>query len=380
MRQSKSLNISTQDKRLREMHASRFKKLVQKSRELKIASFGGSVIVNSKRTILDTAFYAPPGTALERCLNDPAIREPLVKALVDTMAELLNPDSPCNVKTEEDDQDSPLSLGPLQIIRKPPIPVFSMTCNEMIVYFPQFLRDLYKLEGWAMGTYRLHPKLDAAGEVIAAPDKLDIYDDIAEGILPRLKYCGSGKKFGGKDLLLKQKSVCSYIFSKLGIDHKTFALDVKDVEVVTNSELAVEAMYTYDIGNDTPRNPPPFRNTMDIIDEEMHTLEESKLVKEDAIIQASNYCINEQEVAGKTSKNKSKLKRKKKVKHESSESSESSSSDSESEEETQPTKKQKCSRRKRSSKHSTKESDIFQKTFMKMMQKTMKSVLAQQMK
>jgi len=69
---------------------------------------------------------------------------------------------------------------------------------------------------------------------------------------------------------------------------------------------------------------------------------------------------------------------KKRKRFESSDSCESSSSDTDSEEELKRSRK--SSRKKRSSsKHSREESEMFQKTFMKMIRKTMKSVLAQQM-
>ena len=76
-----SLNISTQDKGVREMYVARLDKTVQKSKDIKIPCFGGTVLVDSKRNILKTELFAPTGTALERCLNDPAIRLPLVRAM-----------------------------------------------------------------------------------------------------------------------------------------------------------------------------------------------------------------------------------------------------------------------------------------------------------
>ena len=154
---------------------------------------------------------------------------------------------------------------------------------------------------------------------------------------------------------------------------------MRDVEIVTRSELASEAMTVNNddlekISDDpiyTHANPPsiePVYNT-------------DELLMENNDVDVSNYSLNEEETTNKPSKNASKSKRQKKSNYESeSESSDSSFSDSDSEEEMKLNKKHFNSKRKKISKNSKKESQIFQKTFMKMMQKTMKSVLAQQMK
>merc|ERR1712179_423634 len=256
--------------------------------------------------------------------------------------------------------------SPAQIIRKPVKPIFSMSNIDMITYFPQFLKDLYKLEGWAPGTYRLHPKLNAAGEVIVAADKLKIYDEIAEGILPRSKYCGSGKKFG-KNLLLKQKNVCSYILSKLGIDHATFSLEdeEKEPENVGYNEVAPEA---FDIHHNDTVESEESHEPVNSIDTE-HNPE----IQEDSI---SDNAITEN-VSDKSFEKALKLTKMKRKKYESSDPSESSSSDTDSERELDIGKR--YSRKKRSSKHSRKESEIFHRTFMKMMQHTMKSVIMKQL-
>ena len=360
------LQLSAQDKREREMLVTRLQKTVQKSKDLKIPCFAGTVLVDSKRNILKTEFLAPPGTALERVLADPAIREPLVRAMEDTIVEMLEPDNHANIKEEvslRPPTPKHSDMGsPAQTIRKPVKPIFSMSNIDMITYFPQFLKDLYTLEGWATGTYRLHPKLNAAGEVLVAPDKLKIYDEIAEGILPRSKYCGSGKKFG-KNLLLKQKNVCSYILSKLGIDHATFFLEENKLEVISNNEVSPEA---FDIHlNDTVES------------EESHEPDYIMDTEHNPEMQEDNISDDDKNISGESSENALKVTRKKRKKYESSDPSESSSSDSDSARELNISKR--YSRKKRSSKHSRKESEIFHKTFMKMMQNTMKSVIMKQL-
>ena len=104
-------------------------------------------------------------------------------------------------------------------VKKPSKPVFAMTSDEVAVYYGVLLKDLYKLEG--LSKFKLWPKKDSNGSLIANATPLKLYDEKANEILPRDSYFGRGS--GGPNIGNKLKFVAAYLLSKIDIDHNSFA-------------------------------------------------------------------------------------------------------------------------------------------------------------
>ena len=211
-----------QDKRGREGALLRLQRLVKRSAAgLGLAMFGGGVRVTSDRRVVERVLEAPRGTALASCLERPEIRGPLLQALLDTQAQLADPDFVLDGVVEEE-------VVQLLLPRRPPSPVLSLTRVEMEAYFPKLLWDLYQLEGHrTKGTLRMWPKLDSTGRVVAPPTPLAAWDEVVEAILPRLSVRGRRARMEGVqgDWLEKQKSAVCYMFSRMGLDHTKYSLE-----------------------------------------------------------------------------------------------------------------------------------------------------------
>ena len=61
--------------------------------------------------------------------------------------------------------------------------------------------------------------------IMSITGRIDLYDERAEGILPRDGYQGRGT--GGEGIAGKLRAVTCYMLEKLGKDHNSFFADVK---------------------------------------------------------------------------------------------------------------------------------------------------------
>merc|ERR1711909_136113 len=144
-------------------------------------------------------------------------------------------------------------------------------------------------------------------------------------------------------------------------------IDLLDPERIDSNEVFTEELNEANVESDKALDVVPFHSIVEKRNSKLESKEEKRKTNYELESRKDKEQIENE---NKTLKNISKPKQKKRRRYESSDSSESSSSDSDSEEEVKSTKKR--SKRKRSSKQ---ESQFFQKTFMKMMRKTMKSML-----
>ena len=134
------------------------------------------------------------------------------------------------IEMVEEEGDEEETVEPSNV-KKPSKPVFAMTSDEVAVYYGVLLKDLYKLEG--LSKFKLWPKKDSNGSLIATATPLKLYDEKANEILPRDSYFGRGS--GGPNIGNKLKFVAAYLLSKINIDHNSFAEKIpanyKSVEV-----------------------------------------------------------------------------------------------------------------------------------------------------
>ena len=421
--------VGNTDKRDREAVLDKGVRLVKKNfNELGLAVFVSVPIVDRNRAVKDIVHIAPPNSPLDTFIKDKEnenFMNKLEKAIKDTQRWTLEL---WDLKDKDELDDKEMFNTKTGIARdiiedeyntndtvvKPEKPVFALTTDEMAVYFGSLLKNLYKLEG--VEKFKLWSKKNKDGtiDVKKRATGLKIYDEKAEEILPRDSYIGRGS--GGPNIGRRMKIVSAYLLSQFDIDHNKHAKSIpehycdvvvdfnnfdqllfnkslksivnkyethKENPIIMDPEFVKEEEHVEEIDLlDSERDDPNavFREeltdanvesdkTLDIIP--FHSVTESKGDKRKTN-QEPNFRKDKEHLESeeRTVKTISKPKQKKRRRYESSDSSESSSSESDSEEEVKPSKKR--SKRKRSSKQ---ESQFFQKTFIKMMRKTMKSML-----
>ena len=101
---------------------------------------------------------------------------------------------------------------------KPEKPIFSLTADEVAVFFGSLLKNLNEIEG--IKEYKLWAK-KVNGETVKTATKLEYYDEKAEEILARDSYIGRGS--GGANIGNKIKLVCAYLLKQVNIDHNSHA-------------------------------------------------------------------------------------------------------------------------------------------------------------
>lgn len=432
--------VGNTDKREREALVGKGIRLVKKNfNELGLAAFVSVPVVDRNRVIKDIVHIVPPNSPLEAFINEKE-NEDFVKnfetAIKDTQRwalELWDLKETRELDAEVAKHRFKVKAGIARVdvnsenstenaVIRPDKPIFSLTTDDMAVYFTTLLKYLYKLEG--VEKYKLWSKKNKDGSIDLQKRAtgLKIYDEKAEEILPRDSYIGRGS--GGPNIGKRMKIVSAYLLQKLGIDHnrhaKTIPINYSCIEIdfnnfdhlllnksskikntngdhtnnwdpdfvkeeenveeinIINTENSDTNLEEY---NDIARNTTNYDHFVDV-----QTNKALDVVTGNDFIQTESrrdmmqpndedfHRINKEPNEGenKTLKCIPKPKQKKRRRYESSDSSESSSSDSESEEELKPVKKR--SRRRKTAKHFREESHLFQKTFMKMMKKTMKSM------
>ena len=107
---------------------------------------------------------------------------------------------------ENEDSELASKLGDIT----PPIPILQMGLDDITTYFAKLIKKLLQLEG--------------GGRLWAGKDKpagkIQIYDEVAESILPRDSYKGRGT--GGEGIANKLRIVTCYLLSKIKKDHNSF--------------------------------------------------------------------------------------------------------------------------------------------------------------
>ena len=229
--------------------------------KLGVTSLGVSVEVAVDRTVEGVRWSLPPipNTPLEIFLRDRE-NEVFVKkfeaAVKETQlfisllwgakdaddkvkfAELLN------IETTEEDPDKEYyeeDLDKTADIPKPDVPVMDQNSDEAALYHPRLLKALLAKQTGKRGPFRLFASKDGEDE---RPNKLatkiDVYDDVAEEILPRNRpkvggtiYRGRGT--GGKGTADKLRIVQAYLLDQFNIPYNSFAKEIKpnhrDVEI-----------------------------------------------------------------------------------------------------------------------------------------------------
>ena len=231
-------NVLQSDKRDRDEIVAKGIRLVKKNFDkLGIASFLAVPVVDRHRAIEKIVHVYPPNSPLEAFFTKKENKhfvKGLEKAIEDTQMWALelwdlkdqvedDPDAKatfCNMAgvSEEESDDETAEVS----IKKPSKPIFTMTADEISVYYGSLLKDLYQLEG--QNKFKLWSKKDSAGNVIAKATDLKTYDRKAEEILPRDEYIGRGS--GGANIGNRLKIVSAYLLDKHGIDHNDHAVDI----------------------------------------------------------------------------------------------------------------------------------------------------------
>ena len=88
-------------------------------------------------------------------------------------------------------------------------------------YAGPLLNSLYEIEG--VKCERKYPKVDnETNTLLAEPTPLDIYDSIADKILPRNEYFGPGKSFDPDNITWRIKLLACYMMQKKGINYNDY--------------------------------------------------------------------------------------------------------------------------------------------------------------
>ena len=187
------------DKRDREGAVAKGTKMVMKNlNELGLSSFVAVPVVDRNRTIENIVHVFPPNSPLEAFFMNKDNRQfvrGLDKALTDTqmwalelwdLKEVMEEDIEARKKFEEmtgmEDENDEDEAGDEAPLKKPCKPIFTMTAEEISVYFGCLLKELYKLEG--IEKFKLWAK-KKDNEVLAKATALKVYDTKAEEILAR---------------------------------------------------------------------------------------------------------------------------------------------------------------------------------------------------
>ena len=256
------------DKRDREGAVAKGTKMVMKNlNELGLSSFVAVPVVDRNRTIENIVHVFPPNSPLEAFFMNKDNRQfvrGLDKALTDTqmwalelwdLKEVMEEDIEARKKFEEmtgmEDENDEDEAGDEAPLKKPCKPIFTMTAEEISVYFGCLLKELYKLEG--IEKFKLWAK-KKDNEVLAKATALKVYDTKAEEILARDEYIGRGS--GGQNIGNKLKIVSAYLLQKYEIDHNTFAESVPSnyQKIRINFDDYEELVSTKNIRNKTVKS------------------------------------------------------------------------------------------------------------------------------
>ena len=174
-------------------HVAKFpkaEKFVEKNfNDLALASYAAVPVVDNNRAIKRIRHVYPPNSPLAAFWGNSQNKEFLKnfnKAIEDTQLwalELWDAKEGDNMDKFGDMVGLEVSKDDDKSAPKPAKPIFALSTENMSVYFGEFMKYLYELEG--VEKVKLWATKDKDGNVLKESTKLKIYDEKAEEILER---------------------------------------------------------------------------------------------------------------------------------------------------------------------------------------------------
>lgn len=183
------------------------------------------------RQIKSFEYFAPEGSPLEKWLDQSEIKKGFERVCLNTQVwicereekrqkELQIENSQNDLENESEDVNPEKKKKKPKVV-EPDVPIFAFNSKDAENYFPPFHDSLFELEGTKCT--RKYQKIDKdTNTVIEEPTKLEIYDYIAESILPRNEYFGPAKGFKPGHVTWRIKLVVRYLMQKNKIDYNNY--------------------------------------------------------------------------------------------------------------------------------------------------------------